>query len=536
MSTDLYGARVLGVAPDRMSLRIRVFVIYYEVAARHAQELPDDPAFFLRLLWDRAREDSLREVPDERPLAELDLDWLLDEGWMAAHTGSYVRRVERVAERNAVPEPADWERLHDFYYERAGGWLDEHRLVQADYVVWVTDPRWLAGVEPGHGWATTWYPSPGMRVRPADGPYVPRFSEPVAVVMPFADRSGSGQYSCDLAFSDDGSHLAVAGQEGDVLVYDTGDWTERARFGTPHSLMGPRLMWVPGRHVITARAPLAYDQQVAWDVDAGAEVDAPLELGFVRSRTGRYRVEYAEVPGVEFVSAPFTPERTVLLGLDAEADASDAPPAAAGVGFSADESRMFALCTDDEHARFSVLDPETGRVLGAVGTSATMVMDFAVSPDGAYLAIAEATDALIAEPTIRRVADGGELVLRAGLGLLTGRIDWSPDGRLLAVDLHPRGDGPSEVRIFPVGAIAPAQARATPDVERAEGVAGEVTEALRRAAAGEDPSAGPHAAVVLAVLDRAAGTPDPVVRGIAAERTGDLAAACASYESATGPA
>ncbi|MEV0401126.1 tetratricopeptide repeat protein [Actinoallomurus sp. NPDC050550] len=593
MSTDLYGARVMAVAADRMSVRMRVFVVYYEVAQRGALALPDDPAFFLRLLSDWAT-DPRREDSGDRPLAEIELDQLLDEGWMAEHAAEYVRQVDRVAERNAVPTAEDWEHLSDFYYERHGGWLDEHRLVQADYVVRVTDPRHLAGVEPGHGRATVWYPSPDIRVRSDDGPYVPRFSEPVAVIVPFADRTDGGQFACDLAFSDDGRYLAVAGQRGDVRVYDTGDWTERARFGTPHDLIGPSLMWVPGRHVITARPPVEYEPQVAWDVDAGTGTDVPVEFGFHRSRTGRHRVEYGMGPGVEFVSAPFTPDRTVLLGLDAEADASDEPPAAEAIRFSADESRMFALDIEEEHTRFSMLDPDTGRFLGVAGTSAEMVMDFAVSPDGAYLAIAEQTEPYVVEPTIRRVADGGELVLRAGLGRLTNKVDWSPDGRLLAVDLHnpPGDDSPSELRIFPVGVlnegaeawpeggtaragarsqvigrhfaeVAPGEGaeawpeggtaragarsqvigRHVPDVapgeERdplADGAGGEAVERLRRVAAGEDSSAGPWAAVALSRFDGAAGEAAPITRGMAAENAGESAAARAIYESQTGPA
>ncbi|WP_433174768.1 hypothetical protein [Actinoallomurus sp. CA-150999] len=592
MSTDLYGARVMAVAADRMSVRIRVFVVYYEVAQRRALDLPDDPAFFLRVLWDWAAYPG-REESGDRPLAEIELDQLLDEGWMAAHAGEYVPQVDRVAERNAVPTAEDWEHLSDFYYERHGGWLDEHRLVQADYVVRVTDPRHLAGVEPGHGRATVWYPSPAIRVRSDDGPYVPRFSEPVAVVVPFADRTEEGRSLCDLAFSDDGRYLAVAGQRGDVRVYDTGDWTERARFDTPHDLIGPRLMWVPGRHVITARPPaLEYEPQPAWDVDTGTEADVPIEFGFRRSRTGRYRIEYGMGPGVEFVSAPFTPDRTVLLGLDAEADARDEPPTADGVRFSADESRMFALDIEEEHARFSVLDPDTGRFLGVVGTSAEMVLDFAVSPDGAYLAIAEETEPFVVEPTIRRVADGGELVLRAGLGRFTANIDWSPDGRLLAIGLHhgPGADAPSELRIFPVGVsdeaakawpeggmvaagarphvisrhfpeVAPGEGaearpeggtvtarvrsqgtgRHFPDValgeERDSLVGGESVGRLRRVAAGEDPSAGPWAAVALSRLDGAtAGEADPIMRAMAAEITGETATARAIYEAQTGPA
>ncbi|MFG2003948.1 tetratricopeptide repeat protein [Spirillospora sp. NPDC048911] len=187
MSTDLYGARILAVAPDRLSVRMRVFVVYYEASIQRALDLPGDPAFFLRLLWDcadqwpRRKDASNGTLPEpDGTLADFDYKALMDDAWLEEHLSACVRSVQRVAERNAEPDAADWEHIHDFYYERHGGWLDEHRLVQADYVVRVTDPRWLTGVEPGHSWATTWYPSP-------------EFGGPEVADDGFGGRPGSGK-------------------------------------------------------------------------------------------------------------------------------------------------------------------------------------------------------------------------------------------------------------------------------------------------------------------------------------------------------
>lgn len=55
MLTDLYGARVLALAPDERHVRFRIFVIRYDRKRQSHPPLPDDPAFFLRLLWETAR-------------------------------------------------------------------------------------------------------------------------------------------------------------------------------------------------------------------------------------------------------------------------------------------------------------------------------------------------------------------------------------------------------------------------------------------------------------------------------------------------
>ncbi|MFI0445424.1 WD40 repeat domain-containing protein [Actinomadura sp. 6N118] len=592
MSTDLYGARVLAVTPDRLSVRIRVFVVYYEAAIKQALDLPRDPVFFLRLLWDCADRRTRRGHSPDGTLAEFDYTVLMDDAWLAENTSAYVRSVQRVAERNAEPDSEAWEHIHDFYYERHGGWSDEHRLVQADYVVRVTDPRWLTGVEPGYSWATTWYPSPEFadpefRDRGFGGgavPGKPRFTKPVATLYPFPSRKSGDPDAGALAFSDDGALLAVAGGHGEVVVYDTGGWTERARFSAPRNGVGVDLMWVPGRHVITARPGVRYEPQAAWDVDAGAEADVPLEAGYVRSLTGRYRVEFGEGPGVEFMSARYTTDRTVLLGIDPEADAAEFPPDAWAVAFSADESRMFALDGRGDRMRFSVLDPEDGRHLGVVDTTGD-VTGFAASPDGTYLAVTEEVSDTFTEPTIRQVDEGGELVVQARFRRRAGAIAWSPDGRLLAVDLHHPGGRPSEVRVIPVQESPhlasdphPAQGfevighlpartagtRAGDEVERgveaarsgdvdsarellgahqgggrtAAGMRADLTlaslapssgvavECLRRVAAGEDPEAGPLASVALSTLDD-----ESLQRAMAAEHLGDTVTARAIYES-----
>jgi WD40 repeat protein len=205
--------------------------------------------------------------------------------------------------------PSGGEGIH----QRDDGWPDEDRLVQADYEVQVTDPRWLEHLRPGLSWETGYYPDPTRpRLRAEDAPHVPDLTEPEAVLTPFAGSEDSDDIA-DLAFSDDGRFLAVTGEDGELAVYDTDNRSERLRL-SPDSA-GRDIMWVPGGHVVTLKED-EYDEVRPWayDLDADAETDVPVEPGRVRSRTGRFRVEYGAGGRADFVSGQSPPDRTVRLG------------------------------------------------------------------------------------------------------------------------------------------------------------------------------------------------------------------------------
>jgi tetratricopeptide (TPR) repeat protein len=154
MSTDLYGVRVLDVDRARRRVRLRVFVVHYEPSWGTNELLPEDPSFFFRVLWEGARGTGSMDGTDG-PLADLvRLDDYLDEAWVDRHTHRFVSGVERVAARNHPLDDEAWDSLATYYYERDGGWQDEHLLAQGDYEVQVTDPRWLAGLCPGQSWGT----------------------------------------------------------------------------------------------------------------------------------------------------------------------------------------------------------------------------------------------------------------------------------------------------------------------------------------------------------------------------------------------
>ncbi|MEU5208392.1 hypothetical protein [Streptomyces sp. NPDC020742] len=267
MSTDLYGVRVLDVAPDRRRVTFEIFVVYYDTESRTCAPLPDEPGFFLHLLWERARWDG--------PLGELiTVDRILDQDWVDSHARWFIDDVERISCDNYPPTEDHFARLHDFYYERAGGWQDEDLLVQGQYTVHVTDPRWTQPLRPGDSWGTAAYPGAADRLRREEAPRVPDLRHRTATLTPFEGLSEEAGTPGDLAFSDDGRYLAVTSERDGVVVYDTADWTEHTRTSSGLGLF-PGLMWVPGEHVVALNERFGGAARWAYDVAGGAPVDIP---------------------------------------------------------------------------------------------------------------------------------------------------------------------------------------------------------------------------------------------------------------------
>ncbi|MEV0779797.1 hypothetical protein [Streptomyces sp. NPDC050428] len=423
-----YGVRVLALEPDLRRVRFRIFVIDYNADRRWHAELPADPGFFLQLLWESAEDHNgaLRQVAGWR---EMD-----DDGWLAVNTRWFVEGVDRVAVRNEQLSDADWEHI-----SALSAWADEGRLVQGDYEVRATDPRWLDHLIPGQSWETGYYPDPTHQVRAEDAPHLPDLTAPEAVLTPFA---GSDSSVVVLAFSDDGRFLAVTNEDGELAVYDMRDRSVRLH-AEPESA-GRDIMWVPGRHVVTLKED-EYDELVPWayDLDADTETDLPVEPGRARSRTGRFRVEYGAGGRVDFVSAPSgesAPDRTIQLG--------DASRRVTSVAFSADETRMFV----GHGLLVHVVDPATGRTLNTLTMPGDWLDAVAASPDGAYLAVAtqDWNDERTCTPDIYRVADGQLVMRRPGKdhtqpGTGARALAWSPDGARLAAVVE------NEIHLFRVG-------------------------------------------------------------------------------------
>ncbi|GAA2675522.1 hypothetical protein GCM10010400_42470 [Streptomyces aculeolatus] len=438
MSTDLYGIRVLALEPERRQVTLKVFVVYYDTEAKGHPPLPDEPGFFLHVLWQQGRW--------EHPIGEaVTVDQILDEDWVNLHSRWFVERAERTSTANHPPWDEDFERLHDFYYERMGGWQDEDLLVQAEYDVRVTDPRWLEQLSVGDAWGTASYRMAADDVRSDEAPHVPDLRNPVTLT-PFEGLAEEAGTPGGLAFSDDGRFLAVASDEDGLVVYRTGDWTEHARAEDVEAGIFPQLVWVPGEHVV-ALTEFAGEGQWAYDVAARGSVDVPRQEGKLRSRTGRYRVEYGEGDWFDaFTGDSGSAEEVVPAGAD------DVELVVEAAAFTLDESRLFAAGMGPD---IHVLDTSGPRVVDTITGIGERVGGLAVSPDGAYVA-ATVKNGRYYEPAefelcVWRVADHRIVTRRRG-GRYGGPLAWSPDGRWLAANVTTGDDGfGGETRVFRIG-------------------------------------------------------------------------------------
>ncbi|MEV0647410.1 tetratricopeptide repeat protein [Phytomonospora sp. NPDC050363] len=357
MSTDLYGVRVLEVAPAEPRVRFRVFVVYYDTGSRTHAPLPDDPSFFLSLLWEASHREPLTSL---HPLWMVSAKQIVDEAWIAAETHRYVRGAERVETRNHPVTDDLWPRLSDFYYLRDDGWHDEETLVQADYDVEVTDPRWLAALSPGQTWATTSYSSRSDLVTEPEAPAVLELRRPALTLDPFTGEEDDGGTPGDLAFSDDGRFLAVTNQACELVVFDTGDWSERTRIaGSP--LWGQDVRWIPGTHLVTGRdldeEPEAGARVRAYDVDAGAETE---------------------------VTEP--PLRATPHGAEARRLANTAAGSGEACAIRPDGAHLVTGDGDDPGRGLSLWRVADGKLLTRCLADADIVRELAWSPDGTTLA------------------------------------------------------------------------------------------------------------------------------------------------------
>ncbi|MFC4012938.1 WD40 repeat domain-containing protein [Nonomuraea purpurea] len=436
MSTDIYGVRVLAVHPDELRIRFRIFAVYYDTAGQTYDPVPDDPSFFFSLLWEQG------------PLYELiDVNTRLDGEWVDANTRRFVSRVERLATRNHPPTPEQWKDLHDFYYDRDGGWKDEDLLVQFDYDVYVTDRRWIESFDEDEAWGTTAFPYNADVWTAEDAPYIPDLAEPVFTVSPFDVTKGEVEYDnvSGAEFSDDGRYLGVCSDKGLVWVYDTTDWSQVVHLSTGEDWIVPLMAWVPGEPVITLKnycsEPDEDDRtQWAYDVDARAEVEAPFQPGRVRSRDGGYWTgNYGNKDGGSDICAPGRPP------IPSSVAGGDWDPIQCE-SFAGDGSRLFLGAQENLY----VLDPATGQITDKVMDASKRLFQLAASPDGAYLAVGSFTrklpyvnirgDKRPHELCVWRTSDM-KIIMGRQLTTWVEAMAWSADGQWLAVTMEPTADG-----------------------------------------------------------------------------------------------
>jgi hypothetical protein len=411
-------------------VRFTVFCVYYEVSDRKYPALPQrDPGFFLGLLWESGRWGH--------PIGEVvSVDQMLDRDWAIEHARWFVEHVEQTAVRNDPPTAEGWGHLHDFNNERDGGWLGEEWFAQADYLVRVTDRCWIQHLNPGDAWGTTWFPMDADNPRAADLPHVPNVHAPTVL----EDRKASRPHR--LAFSDDSQFLAVF-RDKELVIYDCADWSEHFRVEPAEADLMWKLKWVPGRHVVALADVAALEvRQEAYDVDARAKVDVPVQQGCARSRTGRYRIDFGWNENVTFY---------VDNGDPIDVSFGDDEYVVEHAAFTEDESRLFVA---GMQSAVDVIDPAARVAVDTIPGDGFRVNGVALSPCAAYLVTAEQINENVWGPEgeelrIRRLTDG-EIFMRHRPKAYVSCLEWSPDGRWLALGAeHQNGGG--ETRVMPVG-------------------------------------------------------------------------------------
>ncbi len=432
MSTDLYGVRVLGIHPEERRVRLRVFVVYYDVRGEYHQSIPQDLSFFVRILWDKGDIRFGRGGPIGE---EIDVQQLCDESFIDSNAHRFVERVEILETRNDPID--DYEGYHDFYYERGGCWQDEERLAQADYDLFVTDARYLEHLVLGMSWGTTSYETCADRPAPDDVSRVPDLRLEVHRLRPF---SGVGEAAtpCNISFSPDGELLVVTSEAGQGVVYALSDDPPVERHRLESGLEFPTVR-VQGDAVA-----LWSEEQRAWNTQTGAEVDVPSTHGAIRSPCGRWDVHFgynaqrrgANTGAVIFVDDTGATLRVLQTGHDN----------CASLAFSGD----LLICVGYD-STIEIRDVPSGELQRTLEVSgAAFHVD--VSPDGAYLVITAQEKLRRGRSTlIVRLADGQVVRRRVDRSSLT-QAKWSPDGRWMAVMQNAQSGDSGHVALFEVGA------------------------------------------------------------------------------------
>lgn len=463
MATDMYGVRVAEVDPGRRRVTFQVLVVYYDTGSRTHIPLPgEEPGTFLHFLWESAAghlgDDDERTGPLGRVIST---DDILNYAWVDANARRFISEVRCTETLNDPPTEEQWEALHDFYHERGGTWQDEELLVQGEYEIQVTDRKWMEHLSEGQAWGSAAFPLNGDSWTAEDAPRIPALARPAVRLRPFGTATGSTEYDCieQLEFSDDGTYLAMCSDQGRVWVYDTADWSE-----TVHTHAGewfvPLMMWVPGEHVlvvkdyVTAGEP-EEEEQWAYDVDQGTEVEVPFQRGQSRSGDGAYRISPNDAGegGVDLHGQAREPYRRL-----SHTGGRDPIQCHA---FSGDSSRLFLGAQENLY----VVDPAKGEVVDKVMDASERLFALASDPDGSYLAIGSFSRKLgyldfgedrPHELCIWRMADK-KIILGHQFRSFINALAWSPnDGRWLAAALDPVDDERSdhdktEIAVFGMG-------------------------------------------------------------------------------------
>lgn len=283
MSTDLCGIRILEKDESQKRLRIRVFIVYYDVAYKSHEPLPEDHSFFFRILCDsqgsyHERKQVIRSL--------VSMDQFLDEAWVDRHTWRFIDKVEQIAIRNYPVK--NYKKFSDFYYERQGKWENEEKLVQADYDVFVSDAAYINHLEEGMSWGTTSYGTRACILHKSYADYLPDLSKAPVVLKPFEGEQEEGTPH-ELLFSADGRYLFALSQANELVCYDTSSWKEQWR-SKEDDLFGylnknKNTLWLQSHHKV----------QKAWDYK-GVEAAGtfPEIVSRLMSVEGNYQASFGD--------------------------------------------------------------------------------------------------------------------------------------------------------------------------------------------------------------------------------------------------
>jgi hypothetical protein len=410
MSTDLYGVRVLEIAPEEHRLRLRVFVVYYDTHHEYHQPIPSDRSFFVRVLCDR---DALGD--------DIADDEQFDEDYIDRNAFRFVDRFEELERRNSPVESYD--DYADFYYERDVGWQDEENLVQADYDLYVTKPQYLEPFSVGDSWGTTSYETNADELTREEYLEVPDFGD-VHAFTPFPGAETEASTVRALSFSADGAHLLVSNDAGGFRVFSTDDWSVTAD--------------VPDAGGLFCEVGWTHDGRVA--IGTGDGFDA-IDLQSGEREPFAPFGWSANAAGTRFLNGPESETATILNETGEVLFERERSPGRFGyAGFDAAGDHC-ALAMESEPLR--LIDLKTGATeeLGHAGLNSV-----ALSPDGRYILASNYQGVMVLR------AETGEAIrsMKTGQRIPTA-VAWSPDGRLAATTVTDERGYHSKVRTHRLG-------------------------------------------------------------------------------------
>jgi len=154
MSTDLYGVRIVDLCPDENKLKIKIFVVYYDIFYKSHYPIPENPSFFLKILLEKDQYNSFG-------ISKAQIE---DINWIKANTPKYIKSTRLLTTLNFPL--TNYNGLQDFYFETNGKWLDEDKLVQADFELQLTDRKYLDPFKSGMSWGSSCFAKDVVNLKP----------------------------------------------------------------------------------------------------------------------------------------------------------------------------------------------------------------------------------------------------------------------------------------------------------------------------------------------------------------------------------